>query len=93
MFILFRNENSPMSGKYTNPDVQRLFFLSPAPDGTNGTLATVAIQNLRGGEYASDTSFLDSDSDVSASLPFLKGLSAELVEERVREDLRLMTEC
>lgn len=61
-----------------------------APDGTHGTLGVVAIQNLRDGEYTYDTSFIDSEINVIKSLPFLKGLPAELVEQTVREEVELL---
>jgi len=91
--ILSRDENPPSNRKYTDPDIERLFFLLPAPDGTYGTLGVVAIQSLRAGEYTYDTNFIDPDSDVITSLPFLKGLSAEVVEEKVREEVRRLGEC
>lgn len=81
-------ESYPEDKYYTNPDMERLFFLVRNPDGTYSPQGPASVLILRDGEYVYDSLTTYSKSFESKRLDFLLSLTAAEVENHVKLEIR-----
>jgi hypothetical protein len=80
-------ENPPTDRKYTEPDVDRLFFLYRNPDGTYTPLGPASVLNVREGKYSYDALASFRGSYENQDLMFLNDVDAESFLNEVRLEI------